>query len=59
MRVKAASHQYDVYYFRARPDEDVELLFEDTDSVAFGPTVAGENHVFFVHNKDHLVLPIG
>ena len=58
LRVKAASHQFAAYYFRWRPDDDLERRFEDTDSVAFGPTIAGERHVFFVHNKDHLVLPL-
>ncbi len=56
MRVKAESHQYNVFYFRVPEGEDIELLYEDTASVAFGPTVVGEEHVFFVHNKDLLVL---
>ena len=55
MRVKAASHQYDVHYFRATEDGDLERIFEDGDSVAFGPAVAGERHVFFAHNRDLLV----
>lgn len=57
MRVKAESHQYEVSYFRAPADGgDLELIFQDHDSVAFGPTVAGDNHVFFAHNKDLLAL---
>ena len=56
MRVKTESHQYRVYYFRGDVGGDLQLLFEDSDSVAFGPTVASENHVFFVHNRDLLVV---
>lgn len=56
MRVKAESHQYDVYYFKVPEGGDIELLYDDTASVAFGPSVAGDEHVFFVHNRDLLVV---
>lgn len=56
MRVKAESHQYNVYYFKVPDGGEIELLYEDTASVAFGPTVAGAEHVFFVHNRDLLVV---
>ncbi len=58
LRVKATSHQHDVFYYRADDDSELELLFQDGDSVGFGPTVAGESHVFFVHNKDILAFEI-
>ncbi len=56
MRVKAASHQYNVSYFRAPIEGEIETIFSDVDSVAFGPPTAGDRHVFLVHNKDILVI---
>ena len=59
MGVKAQPHQYIVYFFRTPVDGgELELLFEDRDSIAFGPIHVGESHVFFTHNRDLLALPL-
>ena len=58
MRVKATSHRHLVYYYRSADFGDLDLLYEDRDSVALGPPVAGDNHVYFTHNKDLLCLPL-
>jgi len=54
--IQAQPHQYLAFYFRASLDTgEIELLFEDKSSIAFGPTLAGEKYVFFTQNRDLLV----
>lgn len=62
--VRAQPHQYRVFYYRVPVDPDsagageLELLHEDSDSIAFGPPLAGNQHVFFTHNRDILAVPL-
>jgi hypothetical protein len=49
---------HDVFYFAGDGSGRLELLFEDTETQAFGPPVAGPRHVFFVHGHDLLALPV-
>jgi len=59
MGVKAQPHQYLVFFFRAPLEGDeLELLYEDRHSIAFGPTRLGKDHVFFTHNRDLLAVPL-
>jgi hypothetical protein len=58
MRVKSVAHDHEVYYFKATTDGDLELLYKDTESLALGPTMARDGKVFFVHNRDLLVLDL-
>ena len=37
---------------------EMELLFEDRNSIAFGPTRAGKRNMFFTHNRDILAVPV-
>ncbi len=56
---RPARPEFNVYYFRYEPGGDLELLHEDTDSLALGPTIAGGDHVFFSHGRDLLALRVG
>lgn len=57
---KAQPHQYLVYYFRSTIDDPLPTtVFEDRDSIAFGPPVAGAEHVWFTHNRDVIGFPVG
>lgn len=59
MGVKAQPHQFLVYYFRAPLDGgEMELVFDDRNSIAFGPVVAARDHVFCTHNRDILAIPV-
>ncbi len=48
----------EVFFFRGEPDGKLDLLRHEQDSQSFGPTVAGREHVFFVHNRDLLALKV-
>jgi hypothetical protein len=58
--VKAQPHQYLVFYHRAPIEEgELELIFEDRNSIAFGPPRVGAKHVYLTHNRDILAVPTG